>query len=865
MFRDGVSPDPQTPLARTFTTSVAERFAAQAAATPDAIALSDATSEHTYSQVKAESARWARALQERGVRRGDVVIVVATRSAGLPSALFGVLEAGAAFAILDPAYPMARVQQAARALAAKAWIDLTGTIVFLLDELGAAVRPSAHAAQSLVSVSADDVAYVAFTSGTSGLPKGIIGEHAPLPHFLDWHVAHGAFTAADRFTMLSGLAHDPLLRDIFTPLTIGARVCIPPEESVREPRALRAFLAAQCVTVAHLTPALGQVLGYGETKMTLPHLRALFFAGETLTQSVAAKVRALAPNARLTNFYGATETPQAMGFYDLQGDEAVIPIGCGIADVQLLVMSARSAGAPLELSAPGEIGEIVVRTPYLTRGYLDDPELTAARFVTNPFTNDPRDRLYRTGDRGRLRRDGCIELVGRADRQVKIRGFRVELEDIEAAIARHSAVEQAVIVQDDGALVAYVQGAASVESVRDHLRRLVPDYMVPGEIIVVANLPFTQNGKVDRAALRDRVRATAPVGRGVRNEDEAALLSTWEQVFARGPLSAEADFFALGGHSLLALELLAAIERRFGVRLPMSVFLRSPSVASMTPLLSGTIVGGHLVSLQPSGDALPVYWLPGGGGLSVMAFRQVSQRLGAHPVYGLEAQLDLARTPLALEAMAADYITALRAQRPHGPYHLFGFSLGAFVAFEMAVQLEREGEKLGLVVLFDTAPQRRLTRGLRALVTAQRIAYHLRKARELSPREFVGYANRTSHNFARGLRERMLIRRLRAQSEGGSATPDLAQTVVARHLEAIDAYANKKLPHYGGRVTAVLARDTSLSGVSERFDPRLAWRDSCAGVDIVRVPGTHLSMLEPPDVEVLAETLRARLEAFRES
>ncbi|HEU0076635.1 MAG TPA: amino acid adenylation domain-containing protein, partial [Longimicrobiaceae bacterium] len=499
-------------------------FAAHAAKSPEAPAISAAAQTWTYAELDAAANRIAHRLIDGGVRPGDVVAVYAHRSAALVRALLGAWKAGAAFAVLDPAYPPARL--AAQASAARPTallrISAAGEVP---AEVAAALAETARttvvlpagrddglggfpSAAPAVSVGPDDLAYVAFTSGTTGTPKAIAGTHRPLAHFFGWYAMEFGIGEADRFSLLSGLAHDPLLRDVFAPLAVGGSIAIPDAGEIGTPGWLAGWMRDEGITVAHLTPAMGQVLATASGDTRLPALRLACFGGDVLRARDVERLRALAPNAEAVNFYGATETPQAMGCFRLPADLAAVgpavPVGRGIDGVELLVITPSGT-----LAVIGERGEIAVRTPYLSRGSLNDAELTAARFVPNPLTGDPADRVSRTGDLGRYRPDGAVEPAGRADGQVKVRGFRVELGEIEAALAKHPSVGEAVVAAhgegEDRALVAYAvprEGAGiEAEALRAHLKSILPDYMVPAAFVAIAAVPLTANGKVDRRAL----------------------------------------------------------------------------------------------------------------------------------------------------------------------------------------------------------------------------------------------------------------------------------------------------------------------------------------------------------------------------
>ncbi|MFL5385134.1 MAG: amino acid adenylation domain-containing protein, partial [Longimicrobiaceae bacterium] len=395
-----VLPDASLPLApEPWRGAVHETFAARAAASPDAPAVADAGEMWTYGELDAAANRIAHALAAGGVQHGDVVAVWAHRSPALVRALLGAWKAGAAFAILDPAYPPVRLAAQVRAAKPSALLRIAAAGE-VPEEAAAALAESARATVVLtadgkdgvdgfpstapaVSVGPDDLAYVAFTSGTTGAPKAIAGTHRPLAHFFGWYARELGLSAGDRVSLLSGLAHDPLLRDVFAPLTTGGRIVIPDPDQVGTPGWLAGWMRDSGVTVAHLTPAMGQILATGTGDSTLPALRLACFGADVLRATDVERLRAIAPNAEAVNFYGATETPQAIAAFRVPMELAeggdVVPVGRGIEGVDLLVVTPSGT-----LAGIGELGEIAVRTPYLSRGYLNDAELTAARFVANP-------------------------------------------------------------------------------------------------------------------------------------------------------------------------------------------------------------------------------------------------------------------------------------------------------------------------------------------------------------------------------------------------------------------------------------------------------------------------------------------------
>ncbi|MFP5284476.1 MAG: amino acid adenylation domain-containing protein, partial [Thermoanaerobaculia bacterium] len=605
-----VLPDPAVPLAEVWNGPVHHRFAEAARRFPDRPALIDPRGTWTYRQLAARSARLAGELRAAGVGPGDRVAVYAGRCAELPCALLGILQAGAAFLVLDAAYPEPRLLDLLESAAPRAWIALApagppppGIAAWIESAVSCRLRledaagEDGHADGGLApgaEVAPGQPAYVAFTSGSTGRPKGILGSHGPLAHFLDWYT--GAFEVGpeDRFSMLSGLGHDPLLRDIFVPLSVGATLCIPETGATREPRELLRWMAGQAISVAHLTPALGRLLADAAEleplepgTAALGALRRAFFAGDRLRWRDVDRLRGVAPGAICVNFYGATETPQAMGSFTVPADGRrrageFVPLGWGIDGVQLLVLG-RARG----LAGLWERGEIHIRTPYLALGYLDED--AAERFVANPFTGDPADRVYRTGDLGRTRPDGSLEFLGRSDRQVSVRGFRVEPAEIEAALARHPGLREALVGRIDGRLVAYLVARGEDKPTAAELRRflggLLPDYMIPAAFVFLQAVPLTPNGKVDWRALpapeerQERLQAlpVSPV--------EELLATIWSEVFRRGQVSVLDDFFDLGGHSLLAAQVAARVGEAFGIDLPVRSLFEHPTIAGLASVI----------------------------------------------------------------------------------------------------------------------------------------------------------------------------------------------------------------------------------------------------------------------------------------
>ncbi|MFI2202812.1 amino acid adenylation domain-containing protein [Streptomyces sp. NPDC020192] len=629
-----LQPDPFALLEPAASEPLTARLARHAAATPDAPALVAGDRVWTYAEVERTTDRLARLLHTRGIRPGDVLALHAGRHPAVVLGILAAVKAGAVFSVLDAHHPEDALRARAENLAPRAWIGCAPGVPLPAFVTGPVLRiePGADPDRALAGLpdgapvpapGPDDDAYVAFTSGTTGRPRRVIGTHRPLTHFLDRYTRAFALGPGDRFAALSGLGHDPFLRDVLAPLWAGAAAVFP-DADVRDTAALAAWLAEAAPTVAHLTPALARALADQADRTTgagaaaWPALRLVGFGGDTLTGRTLRAWARRAPGADLLNLYGATETPQAVSVHlaHRAGTPAdtipagPVPLGPGIEGVQLLVLAGdRPAGV-------GEIGELVVRTPYLAR-YGDGDGDWGTGYLPDPFSGRLRDRVYRTGDLARLRPDGLVDHLGRADQQVKVRGFRVEPAEVEAALDALPGVRQsAVVAVPDGdgdlRLVAFLatgDEAPPLAEVRAALARRLPDHLVPAGYVVLDALPLTPNRKVDRAALRAlEHRAEAATGGYVapRGPVEERLAEQWRTLLRRERVGATDDFFALGGHSLLLTRLLARIQREFpgpaAQRLTLQDLFARPTVTALAGLLEDT---APTPDTSPTTDDLP--------------------------------------------------------------------------------------------------------------------------------------------------------------------------------------------------------------------------------------------------------------------
>ena len=519
--------------------SVLRLFSTRAHECPDSVAVQGPRQALTYEQLLHRSHRWARALLQAGIHPEDPVALLAHRNLDFVAAVLGVLQAGGSLLLLDAEAPHKRNQNLLRRVQPPFWIDLSHSsqspeLRHPLHRRGLEIHPvPGRVPPELPRLSPDHRAGLVFTSGSTGKPRAVEGRLGPLSHYLPWLQERFDLRPTDRFSCLASLVHDPIQRDLFTPLSLGATLVLPNPNHLLRPGYLAHWLATERVTVAQLTPSMAQLIG-AHARAPAPHLRCLFLAGEPLTRDQVRRIRSWAPKAEVIQLYGTTETQRALSFHPVletkaAGESASVPIGRGFPGVQLLL---RHRGREVEV---GSVGEIHVRSLHLARAYLDDPANTAERFLPDPTDRRPGERIYRTGDLGRRRPDGAVECLGRLDRQVQVRGVRVEPAEIEDVLATHPKVERSTVVLRRQGLTAFFvpRGQAPTsQKLRTFVRRFLPEAMVPSRFVALDTLPLLASGKVDRRSLETRELPKSSTGSTGLTPREEVLLEIWTDVLA---------------------------------------------------------------------------------------------------------------------------------------------------------------------------------------------------------------------------------------------------------------------------------------------------------------------------------------------
>ncbi len=888
-------PDPTAALEAPVQTPIVETISAWVTEAPAHPALEQEGTVLSYADFGRRVDDTARALLGAGFEPGTVVAVRGPRCPGVVIAMTGCLRAGGVLLTVSHDLPEERQRvmltesgarfvlqvgpvpdggsQGERTDLETIHLALDGTA---LDDTLAQALDATTPEPRLPEIAPSDPAYVFFTSGSTGRPKGILGTHAGLAHFLRWQHCTFEVGPTDRCAQLTGLSFDVVLRDVFLPLTAGATLVFPPVAAAIAAAETLEWLDRERITRTHTVPSVAESwLRAPVEGVALADLRTVFFAGEPLTDSLVDRWRRAFPRAGdLINLYGPTETTLAKCSYrvPVPPRAGVQPLGRPMPQAQALVL-----GPDRRLCGIGEPGEIAIRTPFRSRGYLNAEAENASQFLPNPFRDDPDDLLYRTGDRGFVDAFGELRFLGRLDHQVKIRGVRVEPMEVAVVLEGCPGVAScAVIAREEGhsgaVLVGYIVAGAgsappSVGDLQAYLRQRLPAPMIPTAFVFLDSLPLTTNHKLDRDRLpapEDEVDQQGYVA--PRNAVELQLVQIWEQVLDIRPIGVTASFFEVGGHSLMALQLLMEIDKALSMRVDLNAFLAQPTIEALAAATHDADAAMPIsVPLWSADHPTTLFLVHPGGGTLLNYVHLVRYLSPVTPVVGLQAQgLDGREAPHDdLEQMAAAYVDEIRRQQATGPYLLAGHSLGGVIAFEMARQLEVDGQTVALLALLDAT----IDPGDRGPKSEEHISDE--DARRLADmtltiERFVGRAIDVSFEGLRGLGPDQQIERVVKALEASKAMPlgdGIEQTrrmlaVSKAHLAARRGYRPQR-----SSVPITLLRAGESEGSESSDDETLGWASLAPGsVHVLPVPGDHVTMMREPHIEQVATVLRTCLD-----
>ncbi|MFI1395999.1 amino acid adenylation domain-containing protein [Streptomyces sp. NPDC020681] len=829
---------------------------AQARRTPDAPALVFGETTLTYAELNARANRLARHLAGQGVRPGVLVAIALPRSVELIVALLAVLKAGGAYLPLDPGHPPSRLADMLDDAAPVCVVTDTttrnrlpdhGPAPVLLDGTDLSALPSLDPPRALTP---QHPAYVIYTSGSTGRPKGVVVSHAAIDNRLRWMQHTYPLAPGDRVLQKTPAGFDVSVWEFFWALREGATLVVAEPDGHKDPLHLARTVQEQAVTVCHFVPSMLQVFLAEAAAAGCSSLRDVFCSGEALPRDTADDFHRTLPSARLHNLYGPTEAAVDVTHHTcVPGESGPVPIGRPVWNTRLYVLDQALQPCP-----PGVTGELYLAGAQLADGYLRRPDLTATRFVADPYGPDG-SRMYRTGDLARWTADGEVLYLGRTDQQVKLRGQRLEPGEIEAQLAAVDGVTGAcVIVREDRPgdqrLVAYVRGSGAVpdqDFLRTRLGTVLPDYMVPAAIVRLDDFPLSPNGKLDRKALPAPATGAKAGGRAPRNPTEETLTRLFAEVLGLERVGTDAAFFDLGGTSLLAARLMSRIRDTLGLSAPLGTLFRAPTPAALADRLTDDSAPDTalevLLPLRASGEGIPLFVFHPAGGIS-WCYSGLLRGLGpGRPVHGLQARglADDGETlPGTMDEMAADYVAQIRAVQRHGPYRLLGWSVGGVIAHTVAVHLQQAGEQVDLLALMDAYPSDQW-RDLAGPTEADALNALLRMA------GFNG----------EGLTRDSVLATLRRE---GSALAALPERVLTAVLGIVSNNARLMRTHEHQVFDGDLLFFTAAAPRAEDWLTPHAWRPYLTGrLDDHPLQCLHPEMTQPRQLDEIAAVLDARL------
>ncbi|BEN22818.1 non-ribosomal peptide synthetase [Serratia marcescens] len=691
-------------------TCVHELFEQQALQTPQAIALIQDAQRLSYAQLNARANRLAHRLIERGVQPGDRVAVRLARSIELVCAQLAVIKAGAAYVPIDPQLPAAR----------QAWIaDDSGACLMLTDAIGDEEIPQLtvedreaedHDGNPALRVSSGATAYIMYTSGSTGTPKGVMTPHQGITRLVR-NNRYAAFDADDRIAFAANPAFDASTMEVWAALLNGGALVVIAPEVMMEAERLAAELQRHRITTLFLTTALFNQYVHSISG-ALAQLKYLISGGEKEDPGAYARLLQERGPVHLIHAYGPTETTTfaTTARIERAEGEARLPIGKPIGNTRAYLLDARGRPVPM-----GAVGELHIGGVGVALGYLNRPELTAQRFLSDPFNPVGGGRMYRTGDLARYLPDGSLEYQGRCDQQIKLRGFRIEPGEIEVQLAASPWVREAVVqvcsTEHHPRLVAWIVPTADVDrsalqgQLRAYLSERLPEYMVPSAYVWLDALPLTANGKLDRRALPEPERAAVGTREYVapQGETETTLARVWCELLEIGQIGRHDNFFELGGHSLLAVRLSSQLRQQ-GITLPVQAIFNHPILAELAERIDRRTAEAPMrkaVPARSSGSRPPLFFVPTGFGDHSYVFELAKEIDKTFPVYAVPWPA-MEEKPATMSDMAASAVALIREVQPQGPYHLAGYSSGGVLAYAIAEQLQSAGEAVAFLGLIDT-------------------------------------------------------------------------------------------------------------------------------------------------------------------
>ncbi len=838
------------------TKSVKELFEEQVKKTPDNIALVFGNNEYTYTQLNELANQFGLFLQQKfNTTKEELICIKLEKSEWKPITVLGILKIGAAYVPVDIEYPIERINFIVNDCNCRIVIDAQ-----LLDEFKAE-KDKLNKENLNVEVLPENLAYVMYTSGSTGQPKGVMVEHHNIVRLVK-SCNYVSLTGKETLLSTGAFSFDATTFEYWSMLLNGGKLVLCSLKTLLDVKLLSEEIKSRGVDIMWFTSGWLNQLVEADIQL-FSGLKYLLAGGDKLSPSHINKLIENHPNLKIINGYGPTENTTFSLTYQVKGVSSVIPIGKPISNSTALILDKH-----LQLVPIGVEGEIYLGGDGVARGYLNNKELTNEKFISNPYF--PNSRLYKSGDTGRWMPDGNILFSGRKDAQVKVRGFRIELGEIESVILQHPNISNAVVVvkqekEQEKYLVAYLTSkvALNISELRSFLIQKLPIYMIPAYFVAMKRLPLNPNGKVDFRKLPDPSQASSEeMNIDFHSHEEKIITEIWRDLLGVKTIRSTDNFFEIGGHSLIAIQFIIRLENELNVKLPMSSLFEFPTVEKIAKLISSDNKiqkWKTLIPIKPTGNKTPLY-LVHGGGLGVLIFNNIVIYLDKEqPVYGLQALgIDGLDEPLeTIEQMASYYISEILEQNPNGPYHIAGLSAGGLIAFEMAQQLKAMGKEVKVVGVFDFN-----------LIDTEEIGSFKHKIGNIiinffpitlfNIKSLFKYPERTIKYYIMCWKLRYVSMMRRLGYEQDEELDGLQLHLLNAISKSNDAIKKYKLKPYDGEIDLFISKEKVYFQKDPDF---MGWKPYAKkGINVHEVNGDHDDMILQPNNKFFAEVLQKVLD-----
>jgi amino acid adenylation domain-containing protein len=842
----------------------------------DKTAVTFGNKKTSYKSLNESANQLANVLKTHHVNKGDIVAFALDRSSEMIISILAIMKAGAVYVPLDPQFPLNRINymltdsKAAVLLTSKKYQGLyqSDAKELIIEEEWLKLQD--HSTKDpLIDINGENLAYILYTSGSTGMPKGVQIAHHSLVNFLYSMQNEPGIIPGDKLLAVTTVSFDIAGLELFLPLLTGAEIVLADSASAKDGRALLDIIKSEKVTMMQATPYTWRIMLEAGWDHSTPI--KVICGGEALPVDLAQRL--LSRSTSLWNVYGPTETTIWSTIKQIRKEDKLILIGRPINNTSVYILNKY-----LNPVLPGTSGDIYIGGDGISKGYLNMESLTGEKFLNDPFCKVAGNKMYRTGDCGKFMANGEIECLGRIDAQVKIRGYRIETGEIEYHLEKEASISEAVVIARPdrsgvNKLVAFIvvrdtgidTGTASVtQTLNNILKRSLPDYMVPDNYIIVPEMPLTPNGKVDKKALAkysESLTENSNTFVGPRTDIEKLVADIWSEFLEIKKIGMHDNFFELGGHSLIAVQVMTRIEKETGKRLPLAALFETSTVEKLAQLLemgAKSITWDSLVPIKPKGNKMPLYMVHGAG-LNVLLFNTLAMNMSPdQPVYGLQAKgLNGVDEPLKkIEDIAAHYISAIIEQNPNGPYALAGYSFGGIIAFEMARQLEADGKVVKLLAMFDTYAYRSPFYDPLFQKLIKRGRFFLSK---------ILYALSFSNGFKNTVNDKKLsikrkMTRYYWKFKYGKNQNQTGIFGYSNKIDEMNEYAERFYQLKPYQITVDVFRAENRTFYMDDFE-HLGWKPyALKGVNIHVIPGEHNTIFKAPNDKIFAGALQKALD-----